>query len=81
MITVKFFAQLRERLARDEVKIDVPDNATVGGIIDALIAQDEGFTILNDAHLLHAVNHAMVPRDTAVKSGDEVALFPPVTGG
>jgi len=36
---------------------------------------------LSDTKLLVAVNHGMADAGTAVKDGDEVAFFPPVTGG
>lgn len=81
MIKVVFFAQVRELVGEDEVTVEGTDTS-VDAIRQQLIERGDKWALaLESGKLLAAVNHTMVPLDTAVKSGDEVAFFPPVTGG
>ncbi len=82
MITVRFFASLRERLGEDETTLEVPEATTVGEIQQQLAQRGETWAqSLAQNRLLVAVNQAMARPDTPVEDGDEVAFFPPVTGG
>ena len=76
MITVKFFASLRERLGVGEVEIECPTPATIGQVW-AEVATEQPL----DEGILMALNHQYVQADQNVADGDEVAFFPPVTGG
>ena len=76
MITVKFFASLRERIGHGSVEIDCPAPATV----ESVWRQVSGDGALGEG-ILAAVNHDYVPPDHGINDGDEVAFFPPVTGG
>jgi sulfur-carrier protein len=76
MITVKFFASLREQIGHGETAISLPSPPTVASIW----AQVSGQANWGDG-VLAAVNHDYVERDHEVCDGDEVAFFPPVTGG
>ncbi|MCE5394232.1 MAG: MoaD/ThiS family protein [Acidithiobacillus sp.] len=80
MLHVKFFASVRERLGVGEMDWDFPsDGCTVGDLLQQLEAhfgQD-----LAGGHLLAARNHVHVPFSEPLRDGDEVAFFPPVTGG
>ncbi|GAD91316.1 MULTISPECIES: molybdopterin synthase sulfur carrier subunit [Vibrio] len=81
MIKVVFFAQVRELVGQDEVLID-KQSASVNEIRQQLITRGDKWALaLESGKLLAAVNHTMSPLDTLVKAGDEVAFFPPVTGG
>ena len=83
-LRVLYFARLRERLGRGEETLPVPPGvATVGDLAAWLRARDEaGAAAFADAASVRAaVNQAFAPPDTPVKDGDEVAFFPPVTGG
>ncbi len=75
-IKVKFFASLREEVERSEVDLKPQGEMTVAQVW-ALACQDMPLP----EHILSAVNLEYVSADTAVKDGDEVAFFPPVTGG
>lgn len=75
-ITVKFFASLRESLGRDEVSLEA---AAVHTAHDAWEAAAPGHKM--PGNTLVAINMEYAPLDQAVKDGDEVAFFPPVTGG
>lgn len=82
-VKVLFFAGLREALGTGGESLALPpDIATVGALRDHLAARGEGWGALASMkNLRFAVNQQMVGLDAAVKAGDEVAFFPPVTGG
>ncbi|QEW06103.1 cyclic pyranopterin monophosphate synthase MoaC [Nitrincola iocasae] len=87
-LQVRFFAELREQLKQDELAVDPAElkaagfTVTVGGLSDWLRqTQPELDAVLDRAGLMVAVNHKMADNQVAVKAGDEVAFFPPVTGG
>jgi molybdopterin synthase sulfur carrier subunit len=74
-ITVKFFASLREQLANP---INEIDSATVKTVADVWEAAAD---IPMPDHVLCSVNLDHRAAGDAVADGDEVAFFPPVTGG
>lgn len=81
MITVLFFAQTRELVGMDSVELQEPF-ANVEAIRAHLASQEGKWALaLESDKLLAAVNQTIVSLDTEVKDGDEVAFFPPVTGG
>lgn len=85
MIKVLFFAQTRELVGVDGLELDGQFD-TVEAIRAHLVKEgsdkDGKWDLaLEPGKLLAAVNQSIVPLDTEVKSGDEVAFFPPVTGG
>jgi molybdopterin synthase sulfur carrier subunit len=75
-ITVKFFASLREQLGKSEILVTMTKPLTVAQVW-ALACNNATLP----AHLLCAVNLEYVDSNVLVKEGDEVAFFPPVTGG
>ena len=82
MIKVVFFAALREQLDCAELTLPSADIATINQLKQALVNQHEHWQgFFENKALLSAVNHDMVDGEHPVKSGDEVAFFPPVTGG
>ncbi len=82
MIKVVFFAALREQLNCSELSLNSDNLATVADVKAQLADKDDKWqqVFANNA-LLSAVNHDMVNSEHAIKSGDEIAFFPPVTGG
>lgn len=76
MITVKYFASLRETLGRDEDQLAADQIATVEDCW-AKVAVDSA----SPPNLLVAVNMEYANFKHPVRDGDEVAFFPPVTGG
>ncbi|MNS91026.1 molybdopterin synthase sulfur carrier subunit [Aeromonas encheleia] len=81
MIKVLFFAQVRELVGCDELSLP-SDYATAEQLRAALCERGDKWALALEAgKLLVAVNQTLVPLDTALVDGDEVAFFPPVTGG
>lgn len=74
-ITVKFFASLRERTGKAEVTLNVVREMSLAEI------WQQTATIPMPDNTLCAVNMEYVDRNQIAKDGDEVAFFPPVTGG
>ena len=82
MIKIVFFAALREQLDCAELSLSADDVKTVNEVKQRLRDRNSQWRqTFSNASLLSAVNHDMVAGDHLVKSGDEVAFFPPVTGG
>lgn len=81
MIKVLFFAALREQLGSDQITIPVEKPATVADVINALLAMNPQWQTAFSQSMLYAVNQNMVSKEHPVNCGDEVAFFPPVTGG
>ena len=80
-IQVLFFAKIREQVGQAQLTV-AADFATVEALRQHLTAQGEPWaSALRANKLLVGVNHTIVPLSTAIKAGDEVAFFPPVTGG
>tara|TARA_R110001592_G_scaffold321037_1_gene599410 strand:+ start:150708 stop:150956 length:249 start_codon:yes stop_codon:yes gene_type:complete len=80
---VLFFGSLREQLGMGELSTALPDGVeTVGQLLANLQTQgDEWKLALGAGNVLFAVNQDMVDEHTVISDRDEVALFPPVTGG
>jgi molybdopterin synthase sulfur carrier subunit len=83
MIKVQFFASLRETLGTAAVEIEADGVADVNDVLDRLVATwgSHWEQVLRQEKVLMAVNQQVVDRRAAVVDGDEVAFFPPVTGG
>ena len=84
MIRVLYFALLRERMGRAEEGIPLPPGvATVGDLATWLRERDAAgaSAFAPGSPVRAAVNQDFAKPDTPVRDGDEVAFFPPVTGG
>ncbi len=75
-ITVKFFASLRETIGKPGASLDADNIATAADVWQAATDQREPIS-----NMLVAINMEYAKFDETVKDGDEVAFFPPVTGG
>lgn len=75
-ISIKYFAGLRERMARAEDALPAQGLGTVAEVWNKA-ARGAPWP----ANMLAAVNHGYAEPHSPVRDGDEVAFFPPVTGG
>ncbi len=80
---ILFFASLRERLQCDQEEwSDVTNITTAQSIIDHLIERGAPWdAVLQSGKLLVSINQEMASLSSPVDPDDEVAFFPPVTGG
>lgn len=75
-IVVRYFANMRDRMGRAEEKVDVAGGLTVAELWRQ-VSQGQPMP----PNILIAVNMEYTDADQIIKDGDEVAFFPPVTGG
>ena len=83
MLKILYFASLRESLGTTGESLPVPTPATVEALISDLRARGEVWANALDTgkRWRVAVNQEMASMEVSLNSGDEVAIFPPVTGG
>ena len=84
MIKVLYFARLREALGTGSEEIALPQSvSTLAGLRGLLLARGGAWSeeLAATRRVRAAVNQTMADGDTAIADGDEVAFFPPVTGG
>ncbi len=84
MLKLLYFAWLRTKIGIAEERVAVPDGVTdVADLIGWLRGRGDGYAeaLANLDVVKVAVNQEYVPFTHPVAAGDEVALFPPVTGG
>ena len=74
-VTVRLFAQLRERAGTAELAIELPDGARVRDALEQLGG------IAGELPVVMAVNREYADADAPLAPGDELALIPPVSGG
>ena len=81
MINVLFFAQVRELVGCDSLSLE-GEFSDVESLRRALVDRGDRWALaLAPGKLLCAVNQTLVPVTHSLRDGDEVAFFPPVTGG
>ena len=79
-INLLLFGAARELAGFEESEVEVPAPATIQSAYDAVKRQVKSLERFQD-RLLIALNEEYQPRDTPVKAGDTLAIFPPVSGG
>lgn len=79
-ISARFFAQLRDVTQNEIIDLDLPDDATVADLLEHIYSK---FPILreHDKTILVGAGVEFVDRAYKLKSGEEVAIMPPVQGG
>ena len=87
-ITIKLFSALREALGESEFELAISDMSEASEQVDvaaikALLSKRDAAwkEALNQPNLVHALNQKVVLTDAMVFDGDELAFFPPMTGG
>jgi molybdopterin synthase sulfur carrier subunit len=84
MLKVLFFARVREQLGCTSLELPWPE---AGFDLDALQEQlciergDPWYDVLAQDNMIRAVNQTVVAGNCMLRDGDEIAFFPPVTGG
>ena len=84
MPNLLYFASLRETLDSDKEQLDLPENVTNISQLKSLLAERGGMwagSFTNDTSLLVSINQQMANDQSEIKNADEIAFFPPVTGG
>jgi molybdopterin synthase sulfur carrier subunit len=84
MVTVLYFARLREALGKSSEQIPLPAAVRdLEGLRALLVARGGAWEqeLVPSKPVRAAVNQAMAHGDTQIADGDEIAFFPPVTGG
>ncbi len=82
MINVQFFASIREAVGTDRQAVNASGIQNIGDLVDRLCQDNPQWEeILKNERVLVALNQEMTNLGARVIDGDEVALFPPVTGG
>jgi sulfur-carrier protein len=83
-VTLLYFAWVRQKIGKSEETVELPAGvATVEQLIEHLKTRGPGYAdAFADRHRLRAaVNHDHSAFDAPISANDEVAFFPPVTGG
>ena len=82
MLNILYFANFREQLGKAQEQLPA-EFESVEALLKALAERGEIWqqALANNPNLQIAVNHDIASRDTPIQAGDEVAFFPPVTGG
>lgn len=81
---ILYFARLRQVAGRGSEEVDVPETVkTIGELMDFLSTRDEGLAaaFADRRTVKAAINQSHVAHDAPLAGAQEVAFFPPVTGG
>ncbi len=83
MIKVLFFASIRDRIGCSELEIALPaDVRNVAAFTELVKQQEKSFkVVLSEPNVMIALNQEMANPEMTIEDGDEIAYFPPVTGG
>ena len=75
-IYVKYFASVRDMMGKDSENLEIETSTSANDLWKSLTVDKKTL-----ARVLVAVNHEYVDKNFKLKDGDEIAFFPPVTGG
>ena len=82
MVTVKFFASFKEKIGKPEIKLSTKGAATLENVIEALETKIPGLKkLIEEGNAVVALNEEIAAKNAVVKESDEIAIFPPVSGG
>lgn len=82
MVTVKYFASLRQIADKEEESFDLNGETTLAKLADIIAATQPTIgAMVKEKKVAISVNHDIVPLNTIVRDGDEIALLPPFSGG
>ena len=84
MLNIHYFASIREIVGKDSENLELPSGvSTVEDLVKHLSAVNSAFKSLAESEkkILVAVNQTVADESCILSKNDEVALFPPMTGG
>jgi len=84
MLNIVFFASVKERLGCAALELEWGDaTSSLERLVELLCQRDNGLwrDVLRQENIIRAVNQSVVAEDIELHDYDEVAFFPPVTGG
>jgi MoaD family protein len=79
-VRVQFYAQLRELIRMHELEVELPQGANVRDLLEQIYAQKPALRA-HDKSILVGAGLEFVDRKYELKSGEEIAIMPPVQGG
>jgi MoaE-MoaD fusion protein len=79
-LNIRLFATLKDRAKAPQISVDISEPATVSDLLASVSRQ---YPAIESAlqYVLISVNQEYADRSQSISSGDEIALFPPVSGG
>ena len=82
-VRLKYFARYREMLNCEEETLEVETDISTNELTNLLAKRSENWAavFINNEKLLIAINHSISHENVRLQHGDEVAFYPPVTGG
>lgn len=83
VVNIWYFARIREALDREQEQLELEQSIeTVQDLVDWLSERGEVWRkTLQDEKVLVAINQTVASMQTTISDEDEIAFFPPVTGG
>jgi molybdopterin converting factor subunit 1 len=82
MITLKYFASLRDLAEKEEDSLDIENPITIDQLSDIISKTTPKMgAIIREKKVMISVNEEMASADTIIHDGDEVAFLPPFSGG
>jgi sulfur-carrier protein len=83
MLTIQYFASIREALGQSSEQLSLPEGvSTVAELTQYLALRGQHWMMLDDnTQVLIAVNQRVADRSAILHGDEEVAFFPPMTGG
>ncbi len=79
-ILVRYFGSIRDEAGISEETVEIPDGWNVGETVEHM-ANKHSLRVSRNGHFLFALNQEYTERDTKLNDGDELAIFPMVSGG
>ena len=83
MLQLRYFASLRDQLNCESEVLEWSDNLKTAVDVRAILISrgEQWATTISKPSVLIAINHEIGSNDSTISDGDEIAFFPPVTGG
>ncbi len=82
MISIKYFANLREVAGKESEELPASEGMTLGDLCRQLEdSQSQIVEMIRQKNVMVAINQEMATLETEIKDGDEIAFLPPFSGG